>query len=179
MQNWRKSKKIYFNRGPLAGTHQLPFCLRGVVCHILNSFVDWFCYKDYVQKTFGPSGYFRVSNHLERYMNSKSVLLNINNLKDFDQKAKDRFSNLELLVLIQFKRDTMITPRQSAHFNELDEKHNLVEMKDTKIYKEDLFGLKTLDEAGKIIKYIIDENHCYYSWEDLNLYAIPYIIGDF
>ena len=163
--------------GPLAGTHQLPHCLRGVVCHILNSFADWFCYKGYVQKTFGPSGYFRVSNHLERYMNSKSVLLKVNNLKEFDQNAKTRFSDLDVLVLVQFKRDTMITPRESAFFYELDENHNLVDVKETEIYKNDLFGLKTLDEAGKIKKYLIDENHCYYSWEDLNLYAIPYIMG--
>ena len=161
--------------GPLAGTHQLPHCLRGVACHILNSFADWFCYKGYVQKTFGPSGYFRVSNHLERYYNSNSVLLNVNNLKNFDQSAKDRFSSLEKLVLIQFKRDTMITPRQSAYFQELDENHNLVEMEDTQIYKEDLFGLKTLNEQGKITKFLIDELHCYYSWEDLNTYVIPFV----
>ena len=161
--------------GPLAGTHQLPHCLRGVSCHILNSFADWFCYKGYVQKTFGPSGYFRVSNHLKRYYNSKSVLLNVNNIKNFDQRAKDRFSSLEKLVLVQFKRDTMITPRESAFFQELDENHNLVEMEDTEIYKKDLFGLKTLNEAGKITKFLIDEKHCYYSWEDLNTYLIPFV----
>ena len=163
--------------GPLAGTHQLPHCLRGVVCHILNSFADWFCYKGYVQNTFGPSGYFRVSNHLERYKNSKSVLLQVNNLgKNCDEKAKIRFELLEKLVLIQFKRDTMITPKESAHFQELDEKHKLIDMKDTEIYKKNLFGLKTLDDNNKIVKIIVDEKHCYYSWEDINDYVIPYII---
>lgn len=161
--------------GPLAGTHQLPHCLRGVACHILNSFADWFCYKGYTQKTFGPSGYFRVSNHLQRYYNSKSVLLNVNNLKEFDQKAKDRFLKLEKLVLIQFKRDTMITPRESAFFQELDEKHNLIDMENTEIYKKDSFGLKTLNEQGKITKFLVDEKHCYYSFEDLNTYCIPFV----
>ena len=161
--------------GPLAGTHQLPHCLRGVACHILNSFADWFCYKGYVQKTFGPSGYFRVSNHLGRYNKSKSVLLDVNNMKEYDQNAKDRFLKLEKLVLIQFKRDTMITPRESAFFNELDENHNLVDMKNTEIYKNDLFGLKTLDEQGKITKFLIDEKHCYYSFEDLNTYCLPFV----
>ena len=166
--------------GPLAGTHQLPHCLRGVVCHILNSFADWFCYKGYVQKTFGPSGYFRVSNHLDRYKKSKSLLLKVNNMeKNYDPNAKSRFENLEKLVLVQFKRDTMITPRESAHFQELDDKHNLIDMKDTEIYKNNLFGLKTLDEANKIVKFLVDEKHCYYSWEDLNEYVIPYIKGDY
>ncbi len=171
-------KKFISIGGPLAGTHQLPHCLRGVVCHLLNSFADWFCYKGYVQKTFGPSGYFRVSNHLERYKESKSVLLDVNNQgKTYDENAKSRFLKLDQLVLIQFKRDTMITPRESAFFNELDEKHNLVDMKDTEIYKKDLFGLKTLEEQGKIIRYLVDDWHCYYSWEDINNYVIPYVIN--
>ena len=128
-------------------------------------------------KTFGPSGYFRVSNHLDRYYKSKSVLLNVNNLKNFDQSAKDRISSLEKLVLVQFKGDTMITPRQSAFFQELDEKHNLVKMGDIEIYKNDLFGLKTLNEQGKINKFLIDEKHCYYSWEDINTYVISFVIN--
>ena len=172
-----KVKRFISIGGPLAGTHQLPHCLRGVACHILNSFADWFCYKGYVQKTFGPSGYFRVSNHLNNYLESKSVLLNVNNLgKDFDENAKRRFMELDNLILIQYKRDTMITPRQSAYFQELDDKHNLVEMQDTEIYKKDLFGLKTLDEQGKITKYLIDEKHCYYGWEDINTYVIPHLL---
>ena len=163
--------------GPLAGTHQIPHCLRGVTCHILNSFADWFCYKGYVQNSFGPSGYFRVSNHIDRYNKSKSVLLDVNNQgKKYDENAKIRFSELDKLVLIQYKRDTMITPAQSAHFNELDEKHNLVDMKDTLLYKNDLFGLKTLDEQGKIIKYLIDDEHCQYGWEDINNYVISHLI---
>lgn len=173
-----KVKRFIAIGGPLAGTHQLPFCLRGVVCHLLNSFADWFCYKGYTQKTFGPSGYFRASNHLDNYLKSKSVLVKVNNLIDneYDATAKTRFLELEKLVLIQYKRDRMITPRQSAHFGELDEKHNVVDMKDTEIYKKDLFGLKTLDEQGKIDLHFIDERHCYYGWEDINLYVIPYLI---
>ena len=170
-----KVKRFISIGGPLAGTHQLPHCLRGVVCHILNSFTDWFCYTGYVQKTLGPSWYFRISNHLERYKKSLSILLNVNNLGKYDEEAKKRFSNLEKLVLIQFKRDTMITPKQSAFFQELDENHNLVDMKETEIYKNDLFGLKTLNEAGRIEYHLIDEKHCYFGWEDFNDYVTPYL----
>ena len=162
--------------GPLAGTHQLPHCFRGVVCHILNSFADWFCYKGYVQKTFGPSGYFRASNHLGRFQKSKSVLLDINNQKEYDSEAKRRFLLLEKLVLIGFKRDTMISPRESAFFYEYDENHNLVNMIDTEIYKKDLFGLKTLNEEGKIVMHFLDERHCRYSFQNIEDYIIPEVM---
>ena len=36
-------------------------------------------------------------------------------------------------------------------------------------YKNDLFGLKSLEEAGKIVNYWIDENHCDYNFADINI----------
>ena len=165
--------------GPLAGTHQLPHCLRGVTCHILNSLADWFVYKGYVQDTMGPAGYFRVSNHLTNFKKSTSLLLDVNNQGEkVDEEAKRRFASLDKLVLIAFKRDTMITPKYSAHFGEYDKKHKVVDMEDTESYKNDLFGLKTLNEAGKITKFWLDERHCWYSYADVDIYIIPFVKGN-
>ena len=104
---------------------------------------------------------------------SKSVLLNVNNQKEYDSEAKRRFLLLEKLVLIGFKRDTMISPRESAFFYEYDEDHNLVNMKDTEIYKKDLFGLKTLDESNRIEMHFLDERHCYFSFQNMQDYVVP------
>ena len=164
--------------GPLAGTHQLPHCHRGVTCHLLNSLADWFVYKGYVQDTMGPAGYFRVSNHLGKFKKSKSLLLDVNNQgKTIDEDAKSRFISLDKLVLIAFKRDTMISPRESAHFGEYDKEHKVIYMNDTESYKNDLFGLKTLEEQNKITYYWLDENHCYYSLADIEMYIIPHVRG--
>ena len=169
-------KRFVAMGGPLAGTHHFPFCLKGVICHIINSIVDWLVYKNYVQDGLGPAGYFRVSNHLKNYYKSKSLLLELNNEgKEFDQNAKNRFLKLEKLILIAFVQDKMISPRESAHFFVYDEKHKLVDAKDTRIYKEDLFGLKTLDEQDKITRFWIDKKHCYYDWKDINETVIPYL----
>ena len=91
--------------GPLAGTHQIPHCLRGVTCHILNSFVDWFVYKDYVQETMGPSGYFRVSNHLSKFRKSDSLLLEELEVKYWFlfSKSISRISELSKLSLLFIK----------------------------------------------------------------------------
>ena len=169
-------KKFISIGGPLSGTHQFPFCLKGAICHFINSLVDWFVYKDYVQDSIGPAGYFRVSNHLNDYYNSKSLLFDINNEgKFFDESAKKRFLKLDLLVLIAFEKDRMITPKESAFFAEYDENHELVDMENTRIYKEDLFGLKTLNEKGKILKFWINNRHCKYEWKDIDRTVVPFI----
>ena len=109
------------------------------------------------------------------YMMS-GVLGFINNQKEYDSEAKRRFLLLEKLVLIGFKRDTMISPRESAFFYEYDENHNLVNMIDTEIYKKDLFGLKTLNEEGKIVMHFLDERHCRYSFQNIADYIIPEVM---
>ena len=165
--------------GPLAGTHQLPHCFRGVICHLLNSLGDWFVYKGYVQKTLGPAGYFRVSNHIENYYKSNSLLLDVNNEgKTIDEEAKRKFSSLDKLVLIAFKRDTMISPRESAFFYVYDKEHKLVNVNDTDIYKKDLFGLRTLEEQKKIKHLWIDENHCWYNFDDIDKTVIPFVTNN-
>ena len=67
----------------------------------------------------------------------------------------------------------MISPRESAFFYEYDEDHNLVNMKDTEIYKKDLFGLKTLDESNRIEMHFLDERHCYFSFQNMQDYVVP------
>ena len=105
-------------------------------------------------------------------------MFNVNNHGDkYEAEAKNKFSSLEKLVLIGFKRDTMISPEQSAFFAELDKDHNLVEMKDTENYKKNSFGLKTLDDAGKIETHFLDERHCYYSFQDILDIVVPEVDG--
>ena len=56
--------------------------------------------------------------------------------------------------------------------------HKVVNMEDTESYKNDLFGLKTLNEAGKITKFWLDERHCWYSYADIDIYIIPFVLAN-
>lgn len=48
--------------------------------------------------------------------------------------------------MIKFTRDPIIYPRESAWFGESLADGRVVPMEDTKIYKDNKFGLKTLNE---------------------------------
>ena len=49
-------------------------------------------------------------------------------------------------MLVKFTKDRMIHPRETAWFQELDQNGNVIDLENTKLYKEDLIGLKTLRE---------------------------------
>ena len=168
-------KKLVSFGGPMMGTSKVPFCLNGVICYIINSLVDYFVYGNWAQSSIGPAGYYRTSPHIKEYKKSESFLVQLNNEgKDFDQESKDRFCKLERLILIGFKKDKMIAPKESAEFCEYDEKFNLVHMNQTNAYLNDLFGLKTLDEKKNVIEvHYIDRGHIQFDYDDLLKYAIP------
>ncbi len=169
-------EKLVSFGGPMLDTSKVPFCLNGVFCFIINSLVDYFVYGKKIQKNIGPAGYYRTATHLDDYINSESLLVQLNNEgKIIDEKSKERFTKLESLMLIGFKNDKMISPKETAEFWEYDENFNLVPMNQTEVYTRDLFGLKTLDEENKIhIKYL-DGEHIEFEFEDVLKYAVPYL----
>lgn len=48
----------------------------------------------------------------------------------------------------------------------------------TKLYKEDWIGLKTLDEAGKVKFINVSGNHLQISQSDMKSYMVPYLEED-
>ena len=65
--------------------------------------------------------------------------------------------------MIEFSKDTMIFPKESEVFGSHDENGNLLTMEEQPIYKSDAFGLKTLNEAGRVKRMEIDGNHLQFS----------------
>jgi palmitoyl-protein thioesterase len=172
-----KVKKLVSFGGPMMGTSQVPFCLGGVICYIINSLVDYFIYDKSIQKGIGPAGYYRTAAHIDDYKESKSFLVKLNNENEdeFDQKGKDRFEKLESLMLIGFENDKMISPKQTAEFWVYNEKFELIPMNQTEVYEKNLFGLKTLDEDNKIHVHYLKGEHTEFDFNDVVRYAIPYL----
>ena len=89
-----KVKKLVSFGGPMMGTSQVPFCLEGVTCYIVNSLVDFFVYNKNIQKNIGPSAYYRTAAHINNYKKSNSLLVKLNNPS---QKEKQNFIDLDIL----------------------------------------------------------------------------------
>ena len=85
----------------------------------------------------------------------------LNNEKNFNQTFKDNFASLDSLTLVKALNDTMVYPNDSEWFGFFKDgsQKEKVAMKDTDLYKNDNFGLKTLDEAGKITFYSTEGDH--------------------
>lgn len=132
-------KKFFSIHGPQNGVTGCPEKLSFICTAWKLSAV----YKDY----YKPMG------NKDEYLAKNAFIADINNerTKKNEQYRKNMMS-LDKLILVQALQDDLVVPYQSSTFGYYDwEGNGIVEtMKETKAYKEDWIGLKTLDEQGKI-----------------------------
>lgn len=74
-----------------------------------------------------------------------------------------------------FQDDTLINPKESEHFGELDKNGNLLEMENTALYKEDWIGLKGLNEQKKIWVSASEGDHIKFNQFVPGQYFVPFL----
>jgi palmitoyl-protein thioesterase len=160
--------------GPQMGVGSFPQCTGGVFCKYINKLVGTAVYFSFVQNHVGPAGYFKDIGNYQNYLSYSSFLADLNNEKsEKNQTYKEKFSNLEKVVLIKFSEDTMIIPKETAWFQFYDSAHQVQDIKETDFYKQDYIGFRKLAEENKIIFNTIEGNHLQFSDDDIDNLMIP------
>ena len=109
-------------------------------------------YTDFFQEHLSVAGYWRNPMDLTRYL-SKCIYLPIlnNEIKsEISQQQTDKIQSLSNFVMIWSKADTVLNPPESGKFSFFDESLNVIQLDETPLYKNDLLGLKYLDEKGRL-----------------------------
>ncbi|KAM3615141.1 uncharacterized protein V6R79_024021 [Siganus canaliculatus] len=136
---------------PLAGQYGDTSYLKWVFPDCFKKTVFRICYNRIGQKV-SICDYWKDPHHMARYLQGNSFLT----LLDGDRQHKDmdawkkNFLRIKKLVLIGGPDDGVITPWQSSHFGFFDSDEQIVEMRNQNFYKNDTFGLKTLDTRGDV-----------------------------
>ncbi|KAJ5769444.1 hypothetical protein N7520_004003 [Penicillium odoratum] len=141
---------------------------------------DWFCnaaeallragtWADYIQSHVVPAQYFRDPEELDAYLEHSNFLADINNERVVKSEVyKKRLSSLNKLVMYMFENDTVVVPKESAHFAEVNVTDGTVTaLQNRSIYEEDWIGLKVLDQQGKLEFKTVSGEHMRMSEEDL------------
>lgn len=130
------------------------------VCRRRNALLKRQVWQDAVQRLVVPAQYFRDPAHYADYLAKLNFLADVNNERTelFDARAKERVERLQRLVLVKFDQDTTVVPKESAWFQE-SSGEGIVPMRETRLYRENLIGLKTLDRLGRIDYYSVDDAH--------------------
>jgi len=155
-------KKLITFGGPHQGVAQFPHTGQGFFDNILNKIADVAVYNGLIQAHVGPAGYFHRIDNEDSYFNSGTILADLNNVGETkNEDYKKRIGQLDAMVLIMFTEDTMVIPKETAHFGFFKDskRDEIVALEDSNIVKNDLIGIKALVDQGKVYKHVFKGEH--------------------
>jgi palmitoyl-protein thioesterase len=163
--------------GPHMGVMSIPDCESGLICEIFNDALDLGVYDPFVQNNFGPTGYYKDQYQYDVYLKNSGYLAAANNERSINVDYANGFKSINQLVLVEFTEDTVVDPKESEQFGYYDNNSKvLLRYNETQDYINDVLGLKTLDQQGKIVFEYIVGNHLQFNDTDIQRTIIPYLI---
>lgn len=162
------------------GVSDIPHCFAGELCRLINLTARNMVYFAEFQDHIGPAGYFRDPHHMKEYLADSVFLPYLNNedgTADELVNNKARFSGLNGAMLVMFTEDTMVYPKESEWFQELNELMKVEPLEKSTFYQSDLIGLKTLNEAGKVQFISIVGDHLQFTNADTSNIFIPFLLS--
>lgn len=119
-------------------------------------------YTNFFQEHLSPAGYWRVPFDLPNgYLKECKYLPLLNNEVEHHEAEKqmENIMSLDNMVLIWSPKDTVLSPPESAIFSVFNDKLEVVSLFDTDLYKNDLLGLKYLNEQNRLHMYKTNCSH--------------------
>lgn len=111
----------------------------------------------------------RDHTRLADYRSESIFLPELNNEvpHELAEQQRERFQGLNHVTLVKFLWDPTIYPIESEWFGEINEEGRIIPMEETDIYINNRFGLRHLDEQGRIEKKEIEGYHLHFRDEHI------------
>jgi palmitoyl-protein thioesterase len=101
--------------------------------NLFTGFPVFDMYSAFLQRNVGPAGYHRDHTDMESYLTHASFLPYLNNEIEHSGEImnKERFEQLNFLLMVKFMYDPVIYPMESSWFGEINEFGQEVPMEQT------------------------------------------------
>ncbi|KAJ3185278.1 Palmitoyl-protein thioesterase 1 [Gaertneriomyces sp. JEL0708] len=145
-----------------AGVSEWPGCRdkSDTTCFLARNLLLKGAYLSWVQNRVVQAQYYKDAKDYKTYLAKNIFLPDLNNERYIKNHTyAENLKRLQRFVMIQFKDDDMVVPRESAWFGYWNEEGIMIPLKEQPLYKEDWLGLKTLDEEGKLVFATVPGRH--------------------
>lgn len=162
--------------GPHMGIGQIP--LLDFFPEFISKAANYIVWQDipWLAEIFAPASYFRLKYENSDYKRRNIFLQDLNN--EFDDKNEHHrkmFMSLRKVMLIKGREDLTINPRESSWFEFWDEKgEKIVPLKESKFYRDDYIGLRSLVEDGKVTFVEFQGGHLDYTEEEYRNFILGF-----
>jgi len=173
--------------GTVMGVAALPSCFEqgkplGLICKAVAEVLGDLAYLPIIQNILFQANYYRdpvrASSHA--YLkNSQIAQWNNEDPSSVNTTYAANFGKTKRFAMVKALQDSMVYPNEGEWWGSLEGSYGskALTMKETKAYKEDSFGLKTADEAGKIAFESTPGDHLQFTDKELYDWVQKYFIG--
>jgi len=170
--------------GTVSGVAGFPNCnptgLLGPVCKLLAELTGDLAYGEAMQNDLFQADYFRDPKRVQTdaYKANSQIAQWNNEGNTVNATFKENFGKTKRFAMIKALGDTMVFPNEGEWWGHFEDGSlsKVLTMKETEWYKQDLFGLKTADEAGKILFNTTSGDHLQFSQEELIWWVQNYFV---
>jgi palmitoyl-protein thioesterase len=171
--------------GTVMGVAAFPNCFRqgkplGLICKAFAEILGDLAYNSVVQDILFQANYFRDAARTagQAYL-KHSQIAQWNNEGTVNATFATNFGKVKQFAMVKALKDSMVFPNEGEHWgSEPDGSYGTpLAMKDTKFFKQDLFGLKEADDAGKISYETTAGDHLQFTDAELFAWVDKYFIG--
>jgi len=159
------------------GVAGLPKCFQqgkplGLVCRAVDEVLSDLAFNPKIQSFAFPADEYRdpFKTKLPVYLeNSQLAKFNNENPARVNATYKENFVKVERFAMVKAWGDTTVYPSEGSWFGEYaDNSYEILHtMNETELYKNDSYGLKTVDEQGRICYETTPGDHMAFSNETL------------
>lgn len=149
--------------GPLAGVAGFPGCSPDHdLCVAFDELLGALAYYPRVQEGLAQANYYRDPLKIDTYLANDTFLADINNEQTPHEEYATKWQELESVCLVKANGDTVVIPNESEWFGAYQDGsafEDIWTFEETPWYTEDLFGLRSLNEAGRVFFNVTEGNH--------------------
>ena len=161
--------------GTVSGVAGIPQCnpagMLSSVCKAIVNVAGDLAYNSLVQNILFQADYLRVPSKVNStgYQQHSQLGKWNNEVAQTNSTFKANFGKTNKFVMVKAMKDTMVYPNDGEWWGQFADSgmKKINQMKDTAIYQQDTFGLKTADEAGKIHFESTPGNHLQFTETEL------------
>jgi len=175
-----KVKKFISFGTPHMGISKIPCGNQNYefLCQIGDFFARYLVFLPGIGRIYSPLSYVR-DPHTEFLYKRFNRFLAILNNESYDIRNfeifKKKFLDLEKIVLIKFKNDDMVFPKESAWFQKYDKNYNIEKLEESDFYKKDYLGIKLLKESGKVELFEFEGKHMQLTQGEIDKFVVPFL----
>mmetsp|Transcript_66011 Transcript_66011/g.157836 ORF Transcript_66011/g.157836 Transcript_66011/m.157836 type:complete len:380 (-) Transcript_66011:71-1210(-) len=171
--------------GIVTGISGVPKCFHqgqplGLACRALAEVLGDVAYAPEVQACYFPANDLRdpLRTQSEAYLRH-SQLADLNNERFARESYVKNFAKVKQFVMIKALGDSVVYPNEASWWGEFSDGSytDLKSMRDTKLYQQDLFGLRSADAAGKIQFNVTNGDHVEFSDAEYYGWLERYMVG--